>query len=532
MKKKSFRDNSKKQSPKNKAIAPKPVRSWAVPENKIIPLPKEGNAKDATQMDFTDYYGKGCDEFIAKCQELLTIWVASSIETKGAMHSIATLHGYHVALKKLIEYLSALVSVSDADLTLKRETIDGYIHYLASTELSYQSQKSIYTCNKSVLKGLQSKGWIDKFDFPKNPYPGSNRKGIVKRPYSKQVVKQIVRAIASECREMVNSETPLDGYQLSVCLLAISLRSGLNKTPLLELTTSALQPHPVKDDRNLLVSYKRRGNATNIKSLRGSQEVEELACIMGDIASVFELVKKRNAYFRARSELSNLLWIYESKARVNSGEVTWLSSGTLASNLTRFVKLHSITDDDGKPLNISLQRIRKTYLNRMYELSGYDPVLTAELGNHSETVSNNHYMEAPKEAKRNFKLLGEIYVKTFTGKTENTPSGRCKDTKNGHLAPKNGKYCTDFLACFRCRSYVVTGDDLYRVFSLYWMLVRERAKIGIKGWDKAYRYFIHIINNEIAPKFDASLVEAQREKARMMPHPAWREPEILNEAAL
>lgn len=531
MKKKSFNDD-KKQAPKNIKARPSQARLWNVPENKVIPLPKEGNATGVTQLDFTDYYGKGCDGFIAKCQELLTIWVASSIETKGAMHSIATLRYYHASLGRFTEYLSALMSVSGALPPINRDTIDSYIHYLASTELSYRSQKSNYTSNKSLLKGLQSKGWIEKFDFPKNPYPGSNRKGIVQRPYSKGVVKQIVRAIASECKEMVSSETPLHGYQLSICLLAIALRSGLNKTPLRELTTSALQPHPIKDDRSLLVSFKRRGNATHIKSLRGSQEVEELACIMGDIASVFEMVKKRNADIRARSELNNLLWVYESKGGKRKGEVTWLSSALLTSNFTKFVKLHSLTDDDGKPLNISLQRIRKTYLNRMYELSGYDSVLTAELGNHSEAVSNNHYLEAPKEAKRNFKLLGEIYVKTFTGKTENTPSGKCKDTKNGHLAPKNGKYCTDFIACFRCRSYVVTGDDLYRVFSLYWMLVRERAKIGIKGWDKAYRNIIHIINNEIAIKFDASLVEAQREKARMMPHPAWREPEILNEAAL
>ena len=38
----------------------------------------------------------------------------------------------------------------------------------------------------------------------------------------------------------------------------------------------------------------------------------------------------------------------------------------------------------------------------------------------------------------------------------------------------------EFLNCFRCSSFVVTADDLHRLLSFYWLLVRERGRIGAK----------------------------------------------------
>ncbi|HEP9852780.1 TPA: hypothetical protein VDW31_006079, partial [Pseudomonas aeruginosa] len=148
------------------------------------------------------------------------------------------------------------------------------------------------------------------------------------------------------------------------------------------------------------------------------------------------------------------------------------------------------------------------------------------------------YLEAPADAEKNWALMGEVRNKELLEndhadlgiipvKEVNTAVARCKDTVNGHRAPKNGSHCVEFLNCFRCSSFVVTADDLHRLLSFYWLLVRERGRIGAKNWVRLYRHIIKIIDEKILPKFDKSTVVAAREKARQNPHPFWKDPEIL-----
>jgi hypothetical protein len=123
-------------------------------------------------------------------------------------------------------------------------------------------------------------------------------------------------------------------------------------------------------------------------------------------------------------------------------------------------------------MTVNLMRLRKTFENRIWMLSGQDPIATARLGGLSLKVSNDHYLEAPPEAEKNFRLLGEVLTRELldtpevvTLPAENTPVSQCRDSLNGQFAPHaNGERCTNFLACVRCRSFVVTEDDLYRGF--------------------------------------------------------------------
>jgi hypothetical protein len=118
------------------------------------------------------------------------------------------------------------------------------------------------------------------------------------------------------------------------------------------------------------------------------------------------------------------------------------------------------------------------------------------------------------------------------GKTaDNTPVGKCRDPLNGDRSPKNGEPCTDFLNCFRCRSCVITGDDLYRLFSFYWLIIKERNEIGVRSWGKVYAHIIRIIDRQIAPKFPPGQVEAAKAKAKDSPHPFWRSRELLEVSA-
>ena len=71
---------------------------------------------------------------------------------------------------------------------------------------------------------------------------------------------------------------------------------------------------------------------------------------------------------------------------------------------------------------------------------------------------------------------------------------------------------------------VVTKEDLYRLFSFYWLIVYEREQIGAKRWRKYFAHIIRIIDRDIVPKFDADAdyVSTIRAEAQANPHPFWK----------
>lgn len=128
------------------------------------------------------------------------------------------------------------------------------------------------------------------------------------------------------------------------------------------------------------------------------------------------------------------------------------------------------------------------------------------------------------------KFLGEARVHEMRkGKhsSQKTPLAGCNDNVNGHRAPKNGSICTEMLGCFRCKDFVVTEEDLYRLFSFYWAVIRERNDFGIKRWNKYLKHIVRIIDNDISPQFDVVFVNQIKEKAKKNPHPFWKNLNIV-----
>ncbi|KZZ37649.1 hypothetical protein A3755_27900 [Oleiphilus sp. HI0085] len=78
---------------------------------------------------------------------------------------------------------------------------------------------------------------------------------------------------------------------------------------------------------------------------------------------------------------------------------------------------------------------------------------------------------------------------------------------------------------------VVTKEDIYRLFSFYWLLVYEREQIGAKRWKKYFAHIIRIIDNEIATQFDPEYVQTVRAEAEANPHPAWKHRQQLEGVA-
>lgn len=500
--------------------------------SRIITFPE--NPTTIRTFDLAPYYGKGFDAITALCQSTIKKLLAQSIATNQALLAVTTIASYcKSGLTHFFGFLTlwragAGVNLQPADIT--PELIKEYIAHLKSLDISSKGQKSYYDCTKSALVSAHKQGYLSHTNikelFPRNPFPNSNRKAKGQHSLSQYEKKQLVGALKIEMTRILAVSEPLDSYDLTVCVLSIGLVTGMNPTPILSLPTDCLQPHPLKKNLRLLVAFKRRGNATQVVSLRQSQEVELLRSVKLQVANTIDMIIERNATLRNDYRDPMRLLVYASKRSKEKSTITALSNGSMPYIVNALIKKHQLVDDDGKPLKLNIMRLRKTFVNRMWELSDQNPLIAARQGKHTPDNANRHYWEAPPEAETNMRFIGEARIDALRvsyGPKENTPLAGCKDTRHGHRAPKDGSVCTETLDCFRCKSFVVTEDDLFRLLSFYWAVVRERESYGIKNWNRYLRHIIRIVDEDIAPQFDNVLVKSMREKAKTEPHPFWRD---------
>ena len=510
------------------------------PANKVVSLPE--GVTDQRNLNFAKHYGNDCDVVVYATQRAMDRMAKASIESDGKTLSAVSLVAYFSnGVSSFIPFCATMASALGRELRLDdidRQFIDHFIAHLRQMGGGEGSQRAQYQAAKSLLVAMGQAGWIARNIFPRNPFPNSNRSHKGQPPLSEPERLSVLRAMKADMREIIKGSGPLTSYELVTCLLAIAARTGINPTPASELLTDCLHPHPIKKDRYVLVSFKRRGSTTHIQSLRRSADVESMVSALPDVARIIDLVRVRNASPRQASHYPKLLFVYVNRDNRNAGKISRMTMNTLSRGIKAFLDRHQIKDADGQPLKLNVMRLRKTFENRLFALSGQDPFLTARLGGHTPKVSDNHYLEAPESAEKDWRLMGQVRTEELLnhGKisplpTQSTPVARCRDTLNGERAPKNGEHCQKFLACFRCRSFVVTGDDLYRVFSLYWSLVKMRQKMGASAWRRVYGHIIRIIDQEITPQFNAELVSIQRQRAKVDPHPFWRDPERLEDIA-
>ena len=228
------------------------------------------------------------------------------------------------------------------------------------------------------------------------------------------------------------------------------------------------------------------------------------------------------------------------RGRGRVGDVAALSDSTLAVAIRKLVTCYDLKDADGKPLRINVSRLRKTFVNRVYEILDGDIAGTAAVAGNTVRVTDVSYLRPGENAAQNWRFLGlaltqELLTATL-GATERTPVGQCSDVHTGEFAPKkDSEVCMSFLNCVRCRNYVVTADDLYRVFSFYWRVLAERAKMNVVRWQRQLAHIVRVIERDIADAgvsrgtFRREIVDRERERARLNPHPFWRHDSIIAE---
>ncbi|KFI13654.1 hypothetical protein IX95_00170 [Vibrio sp. B183] len=519
------------------------------PLNAVVNFPDLGpKGGGGHNVDFEPFYGQGFDDLVNRAYYTTKALLESAISSNSSQTTIQryVINGFNY----LADYLPLYRQHKEHDLSqadLSRELMDNFRTHLktlkkkkAEGNLSYGSQKQIYSYVKALLHAMKTKGYWDaspeyvKGCFKANAYPNSNQRGGGgASPFTQHEKKQLVIALKQAIKPIIKKDRqePLSAYELTVLVLAIAMQTGINTRPLLEMSVSSLSDHPLKANRRLLTVFKRRGNATQLHNLRKSEEIDIIQGVKLDVALFIETITKLNA--SSRKELNtDMLLTYTSTAPSNTGTATSLSEKTLHYYTALLIKEYDLEDEDGNRIAVNTSRIRKTFINGIYELSGEDLVAAAYAAKHQHQSTTNLYLRAPEEAKKNLGRAAEIRVTNILSeREEKTPMGTCKDTKNGDRAPKNGKTCADFLGCFRCKSFVITLDDLWKLYSFYWAVIRNRDNFGRKNWKKYLKDILRVIDEHIEPRFielNALLqVQAMKEKARTTPHPYWKNLDML-----
>jgi hypothetical protein len=490
-------------------------------------------------FDFAPFYGQGYDDIAAHCQKAIEWRLAAGT------HRTATIaNACQVALRRFFQFCSEIGSTSEAHLRLRhinKALIERFIHWQAQrADSTYIAQCTAYTGVKFVLRPLCSRGLLPapRELFPFNPYPHAERYTTGASPLSEAERARVCKALKTDLVTVFRGGSTLsEPEQLVVLLLAICLRTGRNPTPMFDLTREALEPHPLKATWSLLRTIKHRAGGP------------QLTPVSSDVVYLYDkALRLSERYVAAAPEAwKNRVWLYREGGRGphKPGPVRLLVHSTLAGGTRRFVARHALVSDDGSTLSLTVSRLRKTLENRLWRLSGGDPFAVARLMGHTVRVADQHYFRPTPEMERNHKFLGDALVATWSGRdqpppgssdrglaAENTPVGRCRDPYTGELAPKDGKACMDFLSCFRCSSYVLVEEeaDLYRLYSFYWFLIRERTRVGASRWAQVYGWIVRLIDEQVTARFDPVRVKTAREKARTLAHPFWRDPNTVEAA--
>lgn len=521
----------------SKDLVPKEHNSPLSLDSYVVYFPE--SASTVRKIDFKNCFGVGCDEVSLQCMKTVEGLLDDAAKTRGKALSVTTVITYSDRIvREFLPYCAFQSKVMGHEIKLAhidRGFIDSYIRMLESSGVGYTTQKQTYTCTKSILSDMSRRGLLDGNVFPKNPYPNSNRRKKGEDGYTKKEFSRIIAALKSEMSRIIKIKDALLSRDLAYCGVVIAARTGINLTPLAELPVDCTLPHPLRTDRSILVTYKRRKHDVNIQAHPKARQIDSFVVVLPDVASIIKFVRDKNSSVRESSPWPTRLFVsIRPLADVSKRMPARMTSNTMNRALEELVVKYSLKTDSGDKLRLNFMRLRKTFTNRIWELSDGDPFVAAALAGNTPKVLNDSYLEPPEDAERNWALMGEIRNESLLNPQgsniiarENTPVAGCRDTMYGQFAPKNGKHCIDFLNCFRCKAFVVTGDDLYRLFSLYWLLVRERVRIGAKKWSRLYRHIIKIIDFDIAPQFDKRNVEEIRVKAKSDPHPFWKDHESL-----
>jgi len=475
-----------------------------------------------------------------------------------------TLEGYYDKLSPFWRFLDAqaetgipITRLDEVDATV----VESYLAWLnlqssgsgktKGQMLGVAAKKKSYDSLKALLVNRQKrnpKAVSARLEFPRNPFPNSNRLIQKRAPYSIDEQKRILAALNTDLAAIHEAaECSLTDLQvLVVHLLVLGLAIGRNTQSLLELRRDSLRPH-VLPDREFIVTTKRRGCSTHATSFRKDAAPldgkETLHTVPSTIGEHFRFLCEFTVPLvdAASPEDRDFVFLRRVNQKQRRGQVVPLANYPVSSAVQDFAERHQLSDDHGRRLTLNVARVRPTMGTELYRRTRDVRRVQQALGHADVATTARHYIDKPIEAERDHALLLDGLVGQFTrmeiggqvalaadgvlplADIENLLSGgyntgiaRCRNPFR-----EGDSVCKKFFACFKCPSMCVFEDDLWRLFSFYYRLLAEQPKINPVHWLKTYGPIIRRIDVDIAPQFPNETVVTAREKAQATPHPTW-----------
>lgn len=422
-----------------------------------------------------------------------------------------------------------------------------YVEWLKKRYRAPGTQETIYGRLKSVLVRRAFTVPEDvhpdlrEGKFPENLFPNNQRGTVSRRPYSKGEESRIGAAIGKDLSSIAAGEwCGIDSDIVAVVLMALAHRTALNPSALLELRQDCLSPHPESGKREVLTTYKRRGYSVNVQEY-DAPGVEEDGegkeeSILESVGALVRLLQKRREKMAAEAapEDRDSLVLFRPHCD-KKGRPRRMLLLNVWRRLEKFAERHDLKDDRGERIDLQLARFRPTGAESFHSLSGGDVDLTAAMMGHSSSdVTSRHYLGITVVGRQRFQLMqssmvewaladggGEAEEERLLSGDWNTAVARCSDPVGGDKAPGDGTVCQGTLKCFQCRNMAVSEEDLYRLMSFRETLLYARDFLTPKDWARKYEWIVRMIDDQIVTKFEKSIVDEARERAKREPHPCW-----------
>jgi len=497
----------------------------------IVALPP--NPRNHNIIDLRPWLGHGFDDWVWAAATVLKARLHSGNYSVASIVSFAA-NGMKVFLPYLTGNQGGIVPSRPSDMTAT-----DVVRYIAWLRLKYpngSTAKNYYSAFKSVLVGLMDYGFIDQSHdvlLPANPFPMNGATTRGEAPLSQSEMERLAAALKLDLIAIHHGGfSGLDSEALVVLMLIVGMRSGINTTPLLEMKRDCLGPHPFMPNLMLVRTFKRRGKGAQLTSLRQTHIHDLAASIPMDGVAVLKKVlgMTQNLVAEAPDGIKDRVWLYRSSQRGDlKGQTLCLNMGRVHENTKAIVHRHGLFADDGSVLRVTLGRLRKTMENRLWKLSDGDLLAVSAVMGHSPQVADNHYLHLDERTKaEGAKFIGEALPGKLRGHDlVPTPTGSCKDSLQGALAPKDGStHCAEFTHCLGCPSYAIVGTvkDLHRLFSFQRFLMSEVGYYATDEWSEwrlHHQDLIARIDQIAYDNFIPEMVAQAKALAEKNPHPFW-----------
>jgi hypothetical protein len=295
-------------------------------------------------------------------------------------------------------------------------------------------------------------------------------------------------------------------------------------------------------------------NVRYLKRRRRGHEWNTLRVRDGGITSPGGILRTaQRLTAQAREHLgSDSLWIYYANGRLRRANFTSTQAGTERAVAQRghadtdhmrlFVKRHGLVDDDGRPLNLVLRRLRKTWKVERYRAVGGDPALWVQ--GHGVEVAVSHYADLPSMADAHEKAVSDgisLLVQSCTvltpdqeaqfmpapeaatavleRRTGNVPGitgarnvwvADCTNFFESPFAPKGEACPSPVWSCWECKNAVVHSGKLPAVLAFVSMAEDQRSSLTEAEWDSTYARAYTRAVSQILPTYPESVIRDAR----------------------